>query len=117
MPPRACAFDRSVLEQAHGPEALMVERPVEVRQEEIRALLGPQRRRVAQAVAHLHDTQAAGGIALRGIWDQRGLIRLARGFDSRSRDSWASCERKRRLPCKEMAAGSTPAWSTHTQTR
>ena len=56
-------------------------------------------------------------IALRGIWDQRGLIRLARGFDSRSRDSRASCERKRRLPCKETAAGSTPAWSTHAQRR
>jgi hypothetical protein len=27
--------------QMHGPEALMVERPVETRQEEIRALLGP----------------------------------------------------------------------------
>ena len=28
------------------------------------------------------------------------------------RGPWASCDRKRRLPCKEMAAGSTPAWST-----
>ena len=27
--------------------------------------------------------------AVRGIWDQRGLIRLARGFDSRSRDQRA----------------------------
>jgi hypothetical protein len=36
MPARACTFDRSVLEQAHGPEALTVERPVETRQEEIR---------------------------------------------------------------------------------
>src|SRR5437016_6633179 len=25
-----------------------------------------------------------------GIWDERGFIRLARGFDSRSRDQWAS---------------------------
>jgi hypothetical protein len=41
MPARACTFDRSVLEQAHGPEALTVEQPVETRQEEIRALLGP----------------------------------------------------------------------------
>ena len=37
----ANAFARTVLEQMHGPEALMVERPVETRQEEIRALLGP----------------------------------------------------------------------------
>ena len=51
MPARAYTFDHRVLEQAHGPEALMVERPVEARQKEIRALLGPQRRRVAQAVA------------------------------------------------------------------
>jgi hypothetical protein len=34
-------FVRCVLEQMHGPEALTVERPVETRQEEIRALLGP----------------------------------------------------------------------------
>ena len=39
------AFDRSVLERAHGPEALTVERPVETRQEEIRALLGPHKGR------------------------------------------------------------------------
>ena len=45
MPARACAFDRAVLEQAHGPEALTVERPVETRQEEIRALLGPHKGR------------------------------------------------------------------------
>src|SRR4051795_2648240 len=41
MPARAYSFARSVLEQVHGPEALTVERPVETRQEEIRALLGP----------------------------------------------------------------------------
>ena len=35
------SFGRAVPEQAHGPEALTVERPVETRQEEIRALLGP----------------------------------------------------------------------------
>ena len=35
------AFARRVLEQVHGPEALTVERPVETRQEEIRALPGP----------------------------------------------------------------------------
>src|SRR5437588_614779 len=40
MPARAYSFARSVLEQLHGPEALTVERPVETRQEEIRALLG-----------------------------------------------------------------------------
>jgi hypothetical protein len=40
MPARAYSFARSVLEQAHGPEALTVERPAETRQEEIRALLG-----------------------------------------------------------------------------
>ena len=51
----------AVLGRDHGPEALTVERPVETRQEEIRALLGPPPRRVAQAAAHLHDTQAAGG--------------------------------------------------------
>ena len=28
-------------------------------------------------------------MALREIWDQRGPIRLVRGFDSRSRDQWA----------------------------
>src|SRR4051812_48178897 len=43
------AFARLVLEQIHGPEALMVERPVETRQEEIRALLGPHHADVAQS--------------------------------------------------------------------
>jgi hypothetical protein len=33
--------------------------------------------------------EAGHPIALRGIWDQRGFIRLACGFDSRSRDQWA----------------------------
>ena len=45
MPVGACTFDHSVLEQARGPEALTVERPVETRQEEIRALLGPHKGR------------------------------------------------------------------------
>ena len=40
----AIAFVRPVLEQAPGPEALTVERLVETRQEEIRALLGPPQR-------------------------------------------------------------------------
>src|SRR5580765_3375863 len=93
-------LDSSVLEQVHGPEALTVERSVETRQEEIRALLGPlwpklkwtTRRDVAPEEAG--SSPAGHPIALRGIWDQRGFIRLARGFDSRSRDHLlASVER------------------------
>ena len=44
MPARACTSGRTVLGRDQGPEALTVERPVEARQEEIRALLGPPTR-------------------------------------------------------------------------
>jgi hypothetical protein len=47
-----------------------------------------------------------------GDLDQQGFIRLARGFDSRSRDSRACRDWKRRLPCKETVVGSTPTGST-----
>jgi hypothetical protein len=44
------AFARPVPERVHGPEALTVERPVETRQEEIRALLGPRTGSTSQTV-------------------------------------------------------------------
>ena len=47
-----------------------------------------------------------------GSGDQRGLIRLAGGFDPRPRHQgrWRNLEAQ--LPCKEKVAGSNPARST-----
>ena len=50
---------------------------------------------------------------VRGIRDQQGFIRPAGGFDSRSRDHGPVAQMEAQLPCKETAAGSTPARSTH----
>ena len=46
--------------ERNGPEALMVERPIETRQGEVRVLPGPPTTRGATA-AHLRDRQEAGG--------------------------------------------------------
>jgi hypothetical protein len=45
--------------------------------------------------------------------DQRGLIRRASRVRSPLPPPPGQLHRKQRLPCKETAAGSTPAWSTH----
>ena len=55
-------------------------------------------------------------VTLRGHWVQWGLIRPARGFDSRPRDhvhsSGPVAQLEAQLPCKEKVAGSNPARST-----
>jgi hypothetical protein len=48
-----------------------------------------------------------------GSGDQRGLIRPARGFDSRPRHHGPVAQSEAQLPCKEKVAGSSPARSTH----
>src|SRR3954454_267841 len=60
MPARA--YLRSSGSRArHGPEALTVERPVEARQEQVRALPGPPPRRVGQWLDRLSYKEDAGG--------------------------------------------------------
>src|SRR5258705_10169417 len=120
MPARAYTFDRPVLKQAHGPEALTVERPVEARQEEIRALLGPLWPKLKWTTRRVVIPEEAGSspaghpIAAGDLGSARSHTPCDAGSipAPATKPNGPVAQQVAQLPCKEKVAGSTPARST-----